>query len=91
MRKIILLLITSLIMVLLISAALSPSQDFNMTWWSVDSGGGSCGGGDFSLNGTIGQTDTDTMTGGEFTLAGGISPGEAVLLEVEIYLPLLKR
>ena len=91
MRVILLWLIIIVLMFLLISAVLTPSQEYKIIWWSIDSGGRSSKGGDYTLNGTIGQHDADTMTGGEFSLAGGISTGEENLHKSEIYLPVMKR
>ena len=45
---------------------------FDLSWSSVDGGGGNSTGGDFALVGTVGQPDaSDALTGGEFTLTGG--------------------
>ena len=50
--------------------------DFDLSWYSIDGGGGSSStGGDFELSGTIGQPDAGEMSGGDFTLAGGFWPG----------------
>ena len=51
--------------------ASASAQTFELDWFSIDGGGGSSSGGDFSLTGTIGQPDSETMSGGEFTLVGG--------------------
>src|SRR5262245_10521483 len=45
---------------------------FDLSWSTVDSGGGTSAGGQFSLTGTIGQPDAAvTLTGGQFSLTGG--------------------
>jgi hypothetical protein len=49
-------------------------NDYEIDWWTIDSGGGMFStGGDFELGGTIGQLDASTtpMTGGDFELTGG--------------------
>ena len=58
--------------------ALAPSafaQDFAINWYTIDGGGGFSTGGDFELEGTIGQPDAGptagAMTGGDFELTGG--------------------
>jgi hypothetical protein len=57
---------------LLLSAPNVRAQDFNIDWFTIDGGGGTSGGGPFSLSGTIGQPDAGvTMTGGNFSLTGG--------------------
>ncbi len=45
--------------------------DFDLSWYTVDGGGGTSSGGDFVLRGTIGQPDAGTLAGGDFTLRGG--------------------
>ncbi len=64
--------------VLAVSLALACSlpvsaQNFSIDWFSIDGGGGTSAGGNFSLSGTIGQPDASVqpMTGGSFTLTGG--------------------
>lgn len=60
------------------AAALAPdgSGDFDLSWHTIDGGGGSSAGGGFELAGTIAQHDAgQTMTGGKFTLTGGYWAG----------------
>jgi hypothetical protein len=49
------------------------ADDFEIDWYTVDSGGEMFTiGGDFELSGTIGQPDAGAvMTGGDFELTGG--------------------
>ena len=44
---------------------------FDLSWYTIDGGGGTSSGGDFSLSGTVGQHDAGAMTGGDFDLRGG--------------------
>jgi hypothetical protein len=44
---------------------------FDLTWFSIDGGGGVSTGGVYSVSGTIGQPDAGAMTGGNFSLVGG--------------------
>lgn len=46
-------------------------DEFSQRRVSIDSGGGTSNGGGFSLRGTIGQSDTQAMTGISFALRGG--------------------
>ncbi len=46
-------------------------DDFDLSWHTVDGGGGTSTGGVFVLNGTIGQPDAGTLSGGGFELRGG--------------------
>ena len=45
--------------------------DFDLSWHTVDGGGGTSSGGDFVLRGTIGQPDAGDLSGGDFVLRGG--------------------
>ena len=47
------------------------AQFYSVKWFTLDGGGGPSAGGSFSLNGTIGQPDAGTMSGGSYSLAGG--------------------
>lgn len=60
------------------AAAFAPlgGGDFDLSWHTIDGGGGSSSGGEFELSGTIGQHDAgETMTGGDFALIGGFWAG----------------
>jgi hypothetical protein len=66
-------------MALLLSAA-AIAQNYDLTWHTIDGGGGTSSGGTFSISGTIGQPDAQTppvMSGGAFELAGGFWPAAA--------------
>ena len=65
---------------------------YDLTWSTVDGGGGTFTGGVYSLGGTAGQPDAGLLSGGGYTLAGGSWPGGAVTAAgVRIYLPLVMR
>jgi hypothetical protein len=70
------------------SASASTGGDFQLSWWTVDGGGGDSTGGDYSLSGTIGQPDAGEMNAGNYTLAGGFWTvfREAIY---ELFLPLI--
>lgn len=75
---------------LLTSLALAQSGGgFDLSWSSVDGGGGSSSGGGYTLSGTAGQPDSGVLSGGNFTLYGGqwddASAGHSV------YLPQVER
>jgi hypothetical protein len=56
------------------SAALAPAAmaQLEMTWHTIDAGGGKMSGGDnLTLEGTIGQHDAGKMAGGGLELSGG--------------------
>ena len=46
-------------------------DEFDLSWHTIDGGGGTISGGDFVLRGTIGQPDAGDLSGGDFTLRGG--------------------
>ena len=54
------------------AAALAPlGPSFDLSWHTIDGGGGTSTGGGFELSGSIGQPDAGLMTGGRFELRGG--------------------
>jgi hypothetical protein len=59
--------------VLALSFSAARAQNFAIDWHTIDGGGGTSTGGNFSLSGTIGQPDANAqpMTGGAFSLTGG--------------------
>lgn len=52
-------------------------QVFEITWFSVDGGGGTSQGGPFEMSGTVGQPDAGRMLSGGFELTGGLWAGSA--------------
>ena len=63
------------ILLLSIAASGQTGEDYEITWYSIDGGGGRSSGGDFALVGTIGQPDAGEMAGGDYKLSGGFWPG----------------
>jgi hypothetical protein len=59
---------------------------YDLSWSTVDGGGGESSGGVYAVVGTIGQAETGVMSGGSYTLRSGFWPGAAV--EYKVYLPL---
>src|SRR6185503_17960873 len=47
------------------------AQNYSIDWFTIDGGGGTSTGGVYSVSGTIGQPDTGSMSGGNFSLDGG--------------------
>jgi hypothetical protein len=62
---------------------------YDLSWSTLDSGGGQSSGGDYTLAGTIGQPDAGALAGGGYTLTGGFWGGAAA--QYRIYLPLVLR
>ena len=57
---------------LLLSPALA---DYELTWSTIDGGGGQSSGGPYTLTATIGQPDAAYSSGGQYELLGGFWPG----------------
>ena len=49
--------------------------DYDISWYTIDGGGGISTEGDYELVGTIGQPDAGVMSGGDFVLSGGFWAG----------------
>jgi hypothetical protein len=48
---------------------------YELSWYTIDGGGGRSSGGEYELLGTIGQPDAAWSSGGDFELLGGFLPG----------------
>ena len=87
-----------LALALLIAAVLGASAaraqtggGYDLTWSTIDAGGGSSAGGSYQLTGTLGQPDAGTtLSGGSYSLSGGFWSG-ASSLGSKVYLPLQRR
>ena len=94
-RKIIFLVATVFIVFILAGASLAATEAYDLSWWTVDGGGGASGNGNYTLQATIGQPDAGyQMSGGDYTLAGGFwgAGGEAPEpTGHQLYLPLINR
>lgn len=49
----------------------ATAQEAHVNWFSLDGGGGSGSGGDYSVSATIGQLDAGAMSGGDYAMQGG--------------------
>jgi hypothetical protein len=66
-----------LICLLVIVPALGQTgDDFDLSWNTIDSGGGQSKGGSYVLTGTIGQSDAAYSAGGDYEILGGFWPGQ---------------
>jgi hypothetical protein len=61
-----------LVMGLIVS---SSWAQYELSWYTIDGGGGRSSGGPYELVGTIGQPDAAYSSGGNFELLGGFWPG----------------
>jgi hypothetical protein len=91
----------SLSLALVLSAFLTnvtwaqQGDGYELSWWTLDGGGGTASGGGFSLNGTAGQSEAGAiLSGGDYTLVSGFWSSAGVnagVAEYKIYLPLVLR
>ena len=64
----------------------------NLSWWTVDGGGGTGSGDSYSMSGTVGQSEVGVrMAGGDYTLTGGFWRSDGPGWASQVYLPLLMR
>jgi hypothetical protein len=69
----------------------SIGTEFDLSWWTVDGGGGTSSGGVYSLTGTAGQAEVGAlMRGGAYELAGGFW-GVGGQAGYGVYLPVVLR
>ena len=70
-----------LLLLMIVFVAVAPTGvlamtggDYEISWSTIDGGGGRSSGGDYALVGTIGQPDAGEMEGDDYKLAGGFWP-----------------
>jgi hypothetical protein len=93
-RTTLVLLVILLCGLLLTTTALtSSSEGYDLSWWTVDGGGGTLGSeGGYSLSGTVGQPDAGALASNDYTLSGGFWAGGTLAGEAyRVYLPLVLR
>ena len=67
---------SALVMLLLVIFCGSTAMgDYELSWYTIDGGGGRSSGGQYELLSTIGQPDAAWSSGGNFELLGGFLPG----------------
>jgi hypothetical protein len=69
-------------LVLLVVQPFASAQNYSIDWFTIDGGGGTSSGGQYTLSGTIGQPDAGTLSGGNFTLDGGFWGGVFAVQQV---------
>jgi uncharacterized membrane protein len=79
-------------LLLLVSVALAQG-DYDISWFTVDGGGGNSIGGPYTLSGTAGQPDAGVLSGGTYAVTGGFWVGVAGPMPptFTLYLPLVLR
>jgi hypothetical protein len=76
------------------TAGAEPSVTYDLSWSTIDGGGGTSTGtgpnGTYSLSGTVGQPDAGTLSSPTYTLAGGFWAGVFDALK-RLFLPVVVR
>jgi hypothetical protein len=72
----ILLLITVIVALAPVSVLAMTGGDYEISWSTIDGGGGRSSGERFSVTATIGQPDAGQMSGDRFSISGGFWPAE---------------
>ena len=88
--------LTILALVLLVAAfalnqATGAAQSgglYDLSWNTVDGGGGTSTGGVYTLSGIAGQFDAGTLGGGSYRIMGGFSAYEET---IKVYIPLVMK
>jgi len=62
-------------MLLIVLAESSTNGQYEISWYTIDGGGGTSRGGPYVLSGTIGQPDADWSRADSYELLGGFWPG----------------
>jgi hypothetical protein len=80
---------TLILLITTASLVVAQSGGYDLTWSTIDGGGGDSTGGGYALTGTIGQPDAGAaIGGGGFTLVGGFW-GQGGPPEYRVYLPIV--
>jgi hypothetical protein len=64
---------TKIILLLLLASA--ANADYNISWHTIDGGGGQSSGGPYMVTGTIAQPDAGYSESGRYEVLGGFWPG----------------
>jgi len=67
---------------LLLAVWVQPGMPYELTWSTIDCGGGTSSGGPYVLHGTIGQPEAGSCAGGLYALTGGFWPNTVDLRAV---------
>jgi hypothetical protein len=89
MKRIFITLAATLLVVVVLLAGVHAAGVFAVDWSSVDGGGDRSSGGAYVIDGTIGQADAGTLSGGRFTVTGGY--WAVALPRSRVLVPLIRR
>ena len=82
--------LTALFMSILMTGVISAQNDYELTSWTISSGG-ILTGETYTLFGLIGQPNTGILSGGAYTLVSGYQPGGDMSSQsplYKVYLPI---
>jgi len=68
-------LLVMLLVVLMLTALAQGEGPYDLSWHTIDGGGGRSSGGSYRLSGTIGQPDAGEIAGGDYELLSGFWAG----------------
>lgn len=92
MRHRLSLVLLALTLLITTTTVLAQTGDgYDLTWNTVDGGGGASSSGSYVIDGTVGQSDAGVMSGASYTLSGGFWGSPNVTAQFKIYLPLVLR
>ncbi len=66
---------TALLLTVCLVITVPAFSDYEISWYTIDGGGGQSSGGTYTLIGTIGQPDAAYSAGGDYEVLGGFWPG----------------
>jgi hypothetical protein len=89
-NKVTFLLMLLALCLLAVSVIRAAPTAYELSWWTVDGGGGTSSGGAYILNGTIGQHDAHCASGGTYLITAGFWH-DAVIFCNRILLPVLVK
>lgn len=82
----------ALAVLLLLVPVVLAQGGYDISWFSMDGGGGVSSGGPYALSGIIGQPDAGVLSGGTYTVTGGFAAGAGpALAPFAICLPSVLR
>lgn len=76
-NRTILFLLAMLLCLLLVGLAVAAVPGWDLDWWTAEGGGDLSQGGEYALQGSIGQADAGRFAGGAYRLDGGFWGGAA--------------
>lgn len=84
-------LVSLLVLAIPLVALAQSGGGYDLSWSSIDGGGGTSSGGSYTLSGTIGQPDANVLAGGNYILGGAFWGGGALAEGYQVYLPIVVR